>query len=473
MVRKSSAASRSVGVVSLGCPKNLVDTEVMLGRLHAAGYEVVSDPAQARVLLVNTCCFIEAAREEAAEALAEAVEWRRSGEGRALICAGCWTEMDAGGVRTRFPEIDALMGPGDVAEVVSIVERACEDAGTTAPARPPAHYLYDEDSPRLLSTPPWTAYVKISEGCSHRCAFCVIPRLRGQYRSRSPEAILREARAMAERGVREIDLVGQDTTAYGTDRGGADIADLLVGLAEIEELKWVRLLYAHPAAVSERLIDVMASSDRVCNYVDVPFQHAERAVLQRMERPGDAETYLRLIERLRQAMPDIAIRSTFLLGFPGEKEEEFRRLMQFVEEAQLDRAGAFCFSPERGTPAAGLGDQVPAEVAQERLHELMTRQRRISLERNESWVSREMEVLVETRGEQGEWVGRSFRDAPEIDGTVKISAGRGTPPLGTFARVRVTAAEPYDLIADLCVSGVRRSEASRPGRRSPGRGRRR
>jgi ribosomal protein S12 methylthiotransferase len=462
-------------VISLGCPKNLVDTEVMLGLLTEAGYRLVSDPEQAEVLLVNTCCFIEQAREEAAAALSEATQWRRAQQGRVLICAGCWPEMEAPELRTMFPEIDAYMGPGDVPRVVSVVERALAGSGPEGPQARPSSFIYDGASPRLRTTALWTAYLKIADGCRHRCRFCVIPRLRGRYRSRPLASVVAEARQLAAEGVREINLVAQDTTAYGTDRRervagasapaqrGADIADLLSALAGVEGIRWLRLLYGFPTAVTDRLIEVMAREERVCKYLDLPFQHADRSVLRRMGRPGDGGSYLKLIGRLREAMPDIAIRSSFIVGFPGEGEEEFRRLIEFIEAAELDRAGAFCFSPERGTPAAEMDDQVPSEVAQQRYHEFMVVQQRVSLALNQRWVGREMEVLIEAPGERkGEWVGRSFRDAPEIDGTVKVHA-RNAPKPGEFVMCRVTGAEPYDLEAEP-LSPVRRA-ATRPVRR--------
>ncbi|UCC67462.1 MAG: 30S ribosomal protein S12 methylthiotransferase RimO [Armatimonadota bacterium] len=447
----------AVGAISLGCPKNLVDTEVMLGFLGEAGFSLVSDPGQADVLLINTCSFVQAAREESAEALAEASQWRRSLGAGALVCCGCWPQSDSARLRQEFPEIDAFMGPGDVARVASIVQHALTGAGQRKPAASPSSYLYDDRTPRVMTTAPWTAYIKIAEGCSHRCRFCVIPRLRGRYRSRSPGSVVREARALAQRGVREINLVAQDTTAYGRDRGSTDIADLLSKLARVRSLRWVRLLYGFPTRVTNRLIAAIAREPTVCEYIDVPFQHADRALLRRMGRPGDGPAYLRLIARLRSAMPDIALRSTFLVGLPGEGEEQFGRLLEFVEAAQLDRAGAFCYSPEPDTPAADMPDQVPAEVAQQRFHELMTLQQRISLARNQRWIGREIEVLIEAERESsGEWIGRSFRDAPEIDGAVKVQAGRRRLKTGEFVRVKVTAAEPYDLIAE--VSGSRRDE---------------
>jgi len=467
------ARPRAVGVISLGCPKNLIDTEVMLGLLQEAGFRIVSDVNEADVLLVNTCCFIQPARDEAAEALDEGTAWHQAGEGRILICAGCWPEMQAEELRVRFPEIDAFMGPGDVPHIADIVEQALAGAGPTMPTeRPP--YLYSHTTARICVTPPWMSYVKIADGCDHRCRFCLIPRLRGPFRSRSLASIVQEAQTLAKRGVRETNLVAQDTTAYGSDTGEADVADLLAALSSVEELHWIRLLYAFPTYVDDRLIEVMAREKRICQYIDIPFQHADREVLRRMGRPGDGKGYLSLIERLRTAMPDIAIRSTFLVGFPGEGEEEFRRLLEFLERAQLDRAGAFPFSSERGTPAAQMGDQIPVEETQQRFHELMMLQQRISLERNQRWIGRELDVLIETRGEQaGDWIGRSFRDAPEIDGAVIInSLGRPLQP-GQYVQTTIRAAEPYDLIADVNDTPKKRRPARALSRRSSGRGKRR
>lgn len=439
----------AVGVISLGCPKNLVDTEVMLGLLSRAGFAIVGDAARADVLLVNTCCFIEAAREEAAEALTEAAALRRAGRARALVCAGCWPQAEPERLRARFPEVDAFMGPGEVADVVEVVGGALAGVRRPAPTAAPDAYLHAEGLPRLRTTPPWSAYVKIADGCSHGCRFCVIPRLRGRYRSRPLEAVVAEVRALAAEGVREVNLVSQDTTAYGQDRSGPDLVELLCALDEVERIRWIRLLYGFPTRVSERLIEMMAGASRVCHYLDVPFQHADAGVLRRMGRPGEGEGYLRLIARLREAMPDIALRSTFLVGFPGEGEAEFARLLEFVEAAQLDRAGAFSFSPEQGTPAAEMPDQVPAELAQERQEALMAAQQRISLERNRRWLGREIEVLIEGRDRRGRWVGRSFRDAPEVDGTVVLEPPGARRRPGEFARARVTAAEPYDLVGTL------------------------
>lgn len=436
---------RTVGAISLGCPKNLVDTEVMLGLLRQAGFAIVSAPAQAQVLLVNTCCFIAEARREAAEALEEARLWRKQPQARALVVAGCWPQRDPHHLRERFPEIDALLGPADVPHIVRLVERAIAGAPSELPAGPPGAFLQEIDTPRLRATPPWTAYLKIAEGCDHRCRFCIIPSLRGPYRSRPLDSVVTEARTLASQGVRELILVAQDTTAYGRDTGEADLAELLTRLAAIPELHWIRLLYGYPSRITPRLIEIMASEDKVCKYLDLPFQHADRGILRSMGRPGEGEEYLRLISQLRTALPDLALRSAFIVGYPGEGEEEFARLLEFVEAAQLDRAGAFAYSREPGTPAAELENQVPPEAAEERRNALMTLQQQISLARNRSWIGREMEVLIEQPRERRAWLGRSFRDAPEIDGLVVVRPGRLRLAPGQFFRVKITQAEPYDL----------------------------
>jgi ribosomal protein S12 methylthiotransferase len=441
------ARGAAVGVISLGCPKNLVDTEVMLGLLRQAGFALVGDPSQADILIVNTCCFIEDARTEAAEAIEEALAWRRTRRAKALLVAGCWPQRDAEGLRGRYPEIDALLGPGDVPQVVEIVNGALAGSGAAAPGAPPDRFLYDDTMPRLRTTPPWTAYLKIADGCGHRCRFCLIPHLRGPYRSRGLDSVVAEATRLAADGVRELNLVAQDTTAYGTDTKEADLAELLTRLAAIPELYWIRTLYAYPSRVTPRLIETMAAQAKVCQYVDIPLQHADGAILRSMGRPGDGAEYLKLIGRLREAMPEVAIRSAFILGYPGEGDEEFARLLEFVEAAQLDRAGAFIYSQEEGTPAAALEPQVPREVAEQRRHELMVLQQGLSLARNRRWVGREIEVLIEGQGEGHTWVGRSFRDAPEIDGLVIVRPGAKRLAPGQFLRAKVTNAQPYDLLA--------------------------
>ena len=455
----------AVGAISLGCPKNLVDTEVMLGLLDQAGFAIVADPQQAQghakphraglcpavdVILVNTCCFIAPAREEAAEALRQAVHWKQSGSAKAVICAGCWPQGALAELQECFPEVDAFMGPDQVPQVVSVVQQALAGLRPQPLVCSSPTYLYDDTTPRLRATPPWTAYLKTAEGCSHRCAFCIIPRLRGRYRCRRLSSVVAEAERLAGEGVIEVNLVAQDTTAYRDEESGADIADLLAALAQTDGLRWVRLLYGFPTRVTKRLIGIMAREPAICKYLDLPFQHADREILRRMGRPGDGGRYLRLIADLRAAMPDIAIRSSFLVGFPGEGDGEFQRLLEFVQAAQLDRVGAFCFSPEPGTPAADMPDQVPAELAHERYHRLMSLQQEISLARNRRWVGRDLEVLVESRGQRpGEWVGRSFRDAPEVDGAVVVEALARQLSPGQMVSATLYGAQPYDLLGHI------------------------
>jgi ribosomal protein S12 methylthiotransferase len=347
-----------------------------------------------------------------------------------------------------------------VASIVFIIERALAGRGRARPSVPASHYLYDHTTPRLLATPPWTAYIKIADGCNHRCRFCVIPRLRGRMRCRPLASVLAEARALAAAGVREVNLVAQDTTAYGWSTPGSDLAALLARLAPLPGLRWVRLLYAYPNRVGPWLIDAMASHPTICHYLDLPFQHADRDLLRRMGRPGDGDSYLELIARLRAAMPDIALRSSFLVGFPGEDDRAFQRLLDFLEAAQLDRVGAFPYSREPGTPAAEMPDQVPAELAQARYHELMSRQQAISLARNQLWVGRQMEVLIESRGRSSrQWIGRSFRDAPEIDGSVIVTSPRPLRP-GRFLQATITCAQPYDLVGQVGRRSPRRTACS-------------
>ena len=431
-----------IGLVSLGCPKNLVDSEVMLGLLSAAGHEITNDPAQAEAIIVNTCSFIGPAREEATQAIEEMARYRRAGSCRRLIVAGCWPQQ-AGIARLgeQFPEVDAFMGPDAVPWIVEILTGERPPAPGAAP-----RYLYDHTTPRLRATAPWTAYVKIADGCNHACSFCVIPGVRGRYRSRELESIVAEAEGLAAGGAREINLVAQDTTAYGSDRYGRHrLPELLARLAAIAVLKWIRVLYACPALIGDELLDVMAAHERICTYLDVPFQHAHPDILRAMRRAGSGDEYLGLIERMRARMPEMAIRTSLLVGFPGETEEHFAALLRFVERAQFDRAGVFRYSREVGTPAAEMAGQVPAEVAQERYDRLMGLQQEISLRRNERWIGQTMEALIEQPSEEGRrWVGRSFRDAPEIDGTVVVSAPRALRP-GQFVPVKITRALPYDL----------------------------
>ncbi len=479
--REGSRPAR-VGVISLGCPKNLVDTEVMLGHLLGAGCELVRDPEEADVLVVNTCGFIDAARRESVRTILEAAAGKERGRLRRLIVAGCLVQRYAQELSEALPEVDAFVGLDEierVAEIAGLARSGAPEVRTHLPmvsatAKPrvggprrttatlmeatadpgPASYLYDDTTPRVRATPPWTAFIKIAEGCDHTCAFCAIPSFRGRFRSRRPESVVEEAREMARSGVREVSLIAQDSSRYGRDLGLVDgLAALLARLDAVEGLRWIRVHYLYPNTVTDRLIEVMAERSRVVEYVDLPLQHAHPAVLGRMRRGGSAETHLRLLERFRRAMPEAALRSTFIVGFPGETEEEFATLLDFLREARLDHVGAFCYSHEEGTPAHGTEDDVPRGVKAHRLRRLMATQQRIAFERLQRFVGREIEVLVEGAHPETEHllVGRTRTQAPDVDGRVLLNDGFAAP--GEFARVKITGTAGYDLVGSLLGAG--------------------
>jgi len=443
-----------IGVVSLGCPKNLVDTEVMLGHLQAAGHEITPDELAAEALIVNTCCFIEPAREEATQAVREALALKGRGACRLVIIAGCWPQREGPRLLEQFPGADALVGVNDFPQIAAIVEELAGEEGEEK-RHPllrisPPQYLYSHDTPRLLATPAWTAYLKIAEGCDHRCAFCIIPQLRGRFRSRPIESLLAEAQALARGGVRELNLIAQDTTGYGRDLyGRSRLCELVRRLAAVEGVRWLRLMYCCPTRVDEDLVALLREEPKLCKYIDLPVQHSEPDVLRAMRRAGSGALHLDLVKRLREEVPGVAIRTSILVGFPGETEEHFQALLDFLAAARFDRAGAFIYSRERGTRAAEMPGQVPSQGAQERYRRVMELQQTISLERNREWVGRQMEVLVEVKAETAaqapfSWVGRSHRDAPETDGLVYLRGGKGLKP-GDFARARITGARDYDL----------------------------
>jgi ribosomal protein S12 methylthiotransferase len=456
---------KRLGMISLGCAKNLVDSEVMLGHLEAAGWEFVHDPSEADVIVVNTCSFIGPAREESIRAILEAAEYKRTGRLERLVVAGCMVQRYPDELRQELPEVDAFV---DLDQLDRIVEVAYRDNGSPAPPPvsratvPPgetspatthsnaASYLYDDTSPRRLATPPWTAYVKIAEGCDHTCAFCAIPSFRGAFRSRSPDSVLREAHGLAARGVREINLIAQDSSHYGRDLDRREgLADLLGELDRVEALRWVRVHYLYPNTITSELIETMARGRSILNYVDLPLQHAHPQVLQRMRRGGSVASHLRLLARLRRAMPDVTLRSTFIVGFPGETDEEFATLLDFVREVRFDHVGAFVYSHEEGTQAFSLDDDVPESVKQERRDRLMSCQQRIAFERNGEQVGRCEEVLVEGAHPETDHllVGRMRSQAPDVDGQVLINEGTARP--GEFVTVRLTDTAGYDLVGSI------------------------
>jgi ribosomal protein S12 methylthiotransferase len=442
-----------VGVVSLGCAKNLVDTEVMLGHLDRAGASFVTEADDADVLVVNTCSFIDAAREESVRAILDAVELKRSGRLRRVVVAGCMVQRYPDELRESLPEVDAFVGLDEldrIAGAAGMPAAPRSDLPVLGAPRPSRRstFLYGADTPRRLATPPWTAYVKIAEGCDHTCAFCAIPSFRGAFRSRAPGSVVEEARALASRGVREINLIAQDSSHYGRDRGDRrGLAGLLRALDAVEGLRWIRVHYLYPNTVTPALIEAMATLPRVVKYVDMPLQHADAAVLGRMRRGGTADSHLELLARFREAMPDAALRSTFIVGFPGETESEFEALLAFVREARFEHLGAFAYSHEEDTPAAGLADDVPADVKAERLARLLDLQQELAGERLERRVGTTSEVLVEGAHPETEHllVGRLPSQAPDVDGKVLLNDGPPVPP-GTFARVELTELAGYELV---------------------------
>jgi len=435
-----------VSVVTLGCEKNLVDSEIMSGLIHERGYELVDRPEDATVVIVNTCGFIDAAKEESVNTILELAELKETGRLKALIVSGCLTQRYKEELMKEMPEIDGIVGTGDFHHIADIVEEAL---GGKKPVRVghPA-FDYDQALPRRVMTPRYTAYVKIAEGCDNACTFCSIPLMRGKFRSRSIESVVREVETLAAQGVKEICLIAQDSTNYGTDLYGTfKLPELLNRVSEVEGIAWVRLHYAYPGFFTDELIETFASNPKICNYFDIPLQHSEDLILKRMRRPGRQRDARELIARIRDRMPDAAIRTSLIVGFPGETEEHFERLCDFVREMQFDRLGVFTYSKEEDTPAARLPDQVPDEVKEYRAATLMEVQREVSKLTAAKRIGQEIDVLVERYdGRSDVYVGRSPYDAPEIDGEVFITGCR--PEIGSIQRVRVTHAFEFDLAGE-------------------------
>jgi len=443
--RAPTRAGRTAALISLGCAKNLVDSEVMLGALKSAGYRFVSAPEDADVVIVNTCGFIGPARAEAEETLLSVLELKKSDPGKTVVAAGCYVERDRAGLEARFPAVDAWTGVRSFDEIAAIVEgRAIRRRETT--------YLYTDASPRVVTTPGTWAYIKISEGCSHRCGFCAIPLIKGPYVSRSPDSIVREARALAAQGVKEIDLISHDTTWFGRDRGLRNgLAGLIERLAGVRGPAWIRFLYGYPEEIGPGLMEAMAGP-KICRYFDIPFQHAHPRILKAMGRGLDGRRALALIERLRTRLPGAAIRTSLIVGFPGEGRREFAALRRFVEEARFDHLGVFAYSPEKGTPAWARTESVSPEEKEDRRREIMAIQAGISRDHNEARVGQTIEALVEgpDPGAAGRWMGRGRFQAPEVDGVVKflLPPGLAEPP-AALVKVEIQSSGPYDLFGRL------------------------
>ena len=459
-----------IGFLSLGCPKNLVDGEVMLGMARQAGHELTSDATTADVLVVNTCAFIDSAKQESIDAILEMAQLKTSGNCSRLVVTGCLGERYREELRKEIPEIDAVLGTGEVDQIVAAiglgdagrdngavpltfhrpsVSSRIPDAASRMPALPT--YLYDADTPRVLTTPKHFAYVKIAEGCDYTCAFCIIPTLRGKFRSRDAASIVREARSLAERGVKELLLISQDTTFYGIDRAerGA-LARLLRELNGVDGLEWIRLLYLYPTTITDDVLAVMAECEKVCRYIDLPLQHASAAVLKRMRRPGNRRTYDTLLARIRGAVPGVTLRTTLIVGFPGETEAEFAELDAFVADTGFDHVGVFTYSHEEGTRAFAMTDDVPAAVKRRRRNALMARQKKIVAAAQKAKVGRQVEVLIDGPSAEHELVlqGRLMGQAPEIDPVVFLTdCNPAEYAAGNLIRATIVGAKGYDLLA--------------------------
>jgi len=500
VTKKTSPARPTVGFISLGCPKNLVDSEVMMGLLDRAGARLTAHPEEAEILVVNTCSFIDTAKQESIDTILEMAGHKTTGKARKLIVAGCLVERYRDEIRKSIPEVDAVVGTGELEAILEAAGFAApvaanspfnilggaavthpgqeSQSGTHKQEAPSfraegdhreqqgrfrrdewegaAHmlptYLYDENTPRLLTTPKSSAYIKIAEGCDHPCTFCVIPNLRGKFRSRRFESVVAEARQLVAQGVREITLIGQDTTCYGEDLGQKDgLADLLDALAVIPDLRWLRFLYAYPNRITNRLLDTIARHDNICKYLDVPLQHASPKVLKRMKRGGSAEIFLKTLEKVRARVPGIVLRTSFIVGFPGESVPDFELLQEFVTQAKIDWLGVFNYSDEEGSGAYLLDQKVPKRSIEARKRKLMKLQQSISKRAKKAWVGRELVVLAE--GESDEtpllWEARTQFHAPEIDGKVYINDFGALEALeaGRFYNAVITEAHDYDLVA--------------------------
>jgi ribosomal protein S12 methylthiotransferase len=430
---------------SLGCPKNRLDSEVMLGTLALGGYAIAERLEDADVVVVNTCSFIESAREESIEAILEVADLRESGRLRALVVAGCLPQRYGADLAKELPEVDAFVGTGHFQEITTILDDALAGRGRGVYVDAGRTHLYDEQAPRVLIGPTHSAYLKISEGCDRVCAFCAIPGIRGKFQSRSVESVLAEARQLADAGVRELNLVAQDATAFGKDRTGRpDLAGLLRALDDVDGLDWIRQLYLYPTAVTDELIEVLASGRRVLPYVDVPLQHASDSVLRAMKRGATEARQRALVERLRAGIPNLTLRTTFIVGFPGETDADFERLCDFVRESRFDRVGVFRYSDEEGTAALDYGDKVPRRVARTRHRQLMAIQREIMREKLDALVGQTLSVLVDESGARAR--GRLASQAPEIDGVVFLKGKAGA---GELVQARIAGVRDVDLEAEV------------------------
>lgn len=434
--------SRKVGMISLGCPKNQVDGEALLAKLKKAGYEIVNNIEDSDVMIVNTCGFIEQAKKEAIDTILEVAEYKNAGLISAIVVTGCLAERYQDEIIKEMPEVDAVLGIGANSDIV----KACDKAlcGIVTTSFPNKCYLSINDE-RIISTPSHWAYLKIAEGCDNRCSYCAIPGIRGGFRSRTIESCVDEAKALAESGVKELILIAQDTTKYGQDLYGKYSLDILLKeLVKIDGIEWIRLFYCYPQRITDSLINVIANDEKICNYIDIPLQHSDKTVLKNMNRVGDGDDYRALISKMRKAIPDLALRTTFMVGFPGETDEQFENLCKFTEDVKFDKMGCFTFSPEEDTPAYDMQNQIDDDVKVRRQEVLMNKQYFITEELNKQRIGRIYKVIIDTfDGEK--YVGRSYMDSPEIDSGIIFTCDNNLN-IGDFVNVEITDYNGYDLI---------------------------
>ncbi|MDO4363015.1 MAG: 30S ribosomal protein S12 methylthiotransferase RimO [Clostridia bacterium] len=438
------AKGYKVGMISLGCPKNQVDGEALLAKLAAAGYQIVNEIENSDVMIVNTCGFIEDAKREAIDTILEVAQYKEAGIISALVVTGCLAERYQDEILKEMPEVDAVIGIGANADIVKVCDKAL--CGIQTSNYPNKCYLPIDDE-RVLSTPSHWAYLKIAEGCDNRCSYCAIPGIRGRFRSRKMESVVEEAKSLVNRGVKEIILIAQDTTKYGQDLYGEYSLDkLLKELVKIDGLEWIRLFYCYPQRITDSLIDVIANEEKVCNYIDIPLQHSDTTVLKNMNRVGDGNDYKVLLDKMRKAIPDLALRTTFMVGFPGETDEQFENLCDFVKDMKFDKMGCFTFSPEEDTPAFDMDNQIDEDVKKRRQEVLMNAQYSITEASNKNRVGNVYKVIVDSFSD-GKYTGRSYMDSPEIDSGIIFTSNKKLN-IGDFANVKITDFDGYDLIGE-------------------------
>ncbi|MGE4273126.1 MAG: 30S ribosomal protein S12 methylthiotransferase RimO [Desulfitobacterium sp.] len=439
--------NKKVAIVTLGCPKNQVDSEIMTGHIGEK-YQVVGEPEQADIIIINTCTFIESAKAESIDTILEMAQYKEQGQCKTLMATGCLAQRYGDELLAEIPELDGVMGTGNISEILETIEEAEKTKVRRISAEAPA-FIYDEAMPRVRLSPKQYAYVKVAEGCDNLCTYCIIPQVRGHFRSRKQESIINEVKAMAQEGVKEVLLIAQDTTRYGKDLYGEyRLPSLIKEIAKIEGVEWIRLMYCYPELFTDELIQVMKETPKVCRYLDLPLQHAHNKVLREMNRRGTVEEAEELILKLRRELPDIRLRTTMITGFPGETDEEFKAILDFAQRIRFDRLGAFAYSQEESTPAAKREDQIPEDIREQRRDELMKLQLDIAYQQQQRWVGQTLKVLIEEELPDGRWAGRSEGDAPEIDGLVYIHSPIPLE-IGKFVQVKVTEADSYDLMGEV------------------------